>query len=299
MWRTWWKYRLLKSLWIYIEVTTECYFWIPSIWTHDGIPIENFALKTTLGPETLQDKGRGVAGIEGVCSLHLHQMYLYEPWVLPSAILLPVTHKGVRKKNCWYSFQLLTWMQKRKEDMVWHTWHNCWPAEKMGDIRGVHLQRALYSTWVTTTYSTVPRTTPCTPCCSLTSVLLPPARHRWTHPCRQLCWQNQHCSPGLSEDEACRSGTVRMYFILPLFLWNNSPSYPCWSILSWESFSGRQLFSKQAWVSHSQDYLTFAYESKNSDLHSQEDRRKSHLWPRSIPIQTLLLTSSRYLAEAF
>lgn len=66
-----------------------------------------------------------------------------------------------------------------------------------------------------------------------------------------------------------------------------------------EGFSGRQLFSKQAWASRSHDSLAFAYHSKDSDLQLQEDRRKSHFWPRPIPTQTLLLTSSRYLAEAF
>lgn len=66
-----------------------------------------------------------------------------------------------------------------------------------------------------------------------------------------------------------------------------------------EGFSGRQYFSKQAWAFHSHGSLSFACDSKNSDLQSQEDRRKSHFWPRPIPTQTLLLTSSRYLAEAF
>lgn len=121
--------------------------------------------------------------------------------------------------------------------MVWYTWHNCWPSEKTGDIRGVHLQRALHeSARVTLTYSSVPRTTSRTPCCSLTSVLLPPAHHRWTPPCRQLYWQSQQSSPWVSGDEACRGGTVRMYFTLLLFLCNNFPSHPCWSTLLWGLF---------------------------------------------------------------
>lgn len=180
------------------------------------------------------------AGIQGLWSLYLNKIYLYESWVLLSVVLLPVTHKSVRWKHCWYSFQLLTWMQKRKEDMLWHAWQNCWPSEKMGNIRGVHLQRALYSTWVTTTYSTVPRTS-CSPCCSLTSVLLSPACHRWIHSCRQLYWQSQHSSARVSGDEACRGGTVRIYFILPLFLCHYSLSYPCWSIYH-EGFSRRHFF---------------------------------------------------------
>lgn len=150
-----------------------------------------------------------------------------------SSILL-LTHKGVGGKttdtpsNCWHECKKgrKTWLGT-PDTIVCHQkrWEIC---------RGVHLQRVLHSTWVTTTYSTVPRTTHCTSCCSLASVLLPAARHRWTHPCRQLYWQSQHSSPRVSADEACRGGTVRMYFILPLC--NNSPFYPCWSTLSWGLF---------------------------------------------------------------
>lgn len=107
---------------------------------------------------------------------------------------------------------------------------------KSGRFQRWPLQRALYSPWVTSTCSSVPRKTSCTTCCSLTSILLPPAHHRWTHPCRQLYWQSQQSSPRVRGDEACRGGTVGMYFTLLLFPCNKFPSYPCWSTLSWEFF---------------------------------------------------------------
>lgn len=192
-------------------------------------------LKTTLGLEKLKDKGRGVAGMQGVCSLHLNQINLYESWILPSIILLQVTHKGVRWKNLLIFLPVVDMNAKDKGR------HGLAHLTQLFAIRkdGSYQRRAFtksFIAWATSTYRSVPRTTSCTTCCSLTSVLLPPARHRWTHPCRQLYRQSQQSSPRVNGDGACRGGTVRMYFILLLFQHSNFPSYPCWSTLSWGLF---------------------------------------------------------------
>lgn len=140
---------------------------------------------------------------------------------------------------------------------------------------------------MTLTRSSAPRTTSRTPWCSRIPVLLPAVCHRHGLPRDSFTGRasvavRERVEVNLAE--MVQSGHASYCL---LFLLQQLPSLSVLIRSIMTAFLEERVFFKAG--TGLSFPLAFAYECKDSDLQSQEHRRKSRFWPRPIPTQTLSL----------